>query len=155
MTEVDRILDHYDRTMHGHAWHGDSLWKILKGISPRQAATHVDPKAHNIWELVAHMTFWETQVYRRLNHLPDRSAVKRNFPPTPDATAKNWNLTLDEFRKSNYDFRVAVSELNTSRLNQPLPGRKMPAYVEVHGVIQHNLYHAGQIALLRKIVAAK
>jgi uncharacterized damage-inducible protein DinB len=155
MTELDRILDQYDRAMHGHAWHGDSLWKILNGISPQQAATHVDPNAHNIWELVAHVTFWETQVYRRLNCLPDRSANKRNFPATPEATTENWNRTLEDLRRSNRDFRSAFAQLDDSQLDQPLPARKKSAYVELHGVIQHNLYHAGQIALLRRIVAAK
>ena len=155
MSEVHRILDQYDRAMKGDAWHGDSIWKILKGISPQQAAAHVDPTAHNIWELVAHMTFWETQVCRRLNRLPDRPANKRNFPATPEATTENWNRTLDEFRKSNCDLRDAISGLTDSRLDRPLPGRKMPAYAEVHGVIQHDLYHAGQIALLRKIVTTK
>ena len=155
MSEVDRILDLYDRAMTGDAWHGDPLWEILEGITPEQAATNVSPDAHSIWELVSHMTFWETEVYRRLKHLPPRSPDKLNFPAVPEQTAGNWARTLDEFHQSNRDFRSALSELADSQLDQALPGRHKSAYVEVHGVVQHNLYHAGQIALLRKILAAK
>ena len=155
MTEINRILDQYDRAINGDAWHGDPVWKILEGLSPEQAAMQSSPNAHNIWELVSHMTFWETEVYRRLKHLPPRSADELNFPVTPEATATNWNKTLQDFRQSNHDFRSALSQLDESQLDLPLPGRDKSAYVEVHGVIQHNLYHAGQIAILRRIIAPK
>ena len=155
MSEVDRILDQYDRAMNGEAWHGDPVWKILEGLTPEQAAMYARANAHNIWELVSHMTFWETEVYRRLKRLPARSPDKLNFAATPEVNAENWNKTLRDFRLSNDDFRSAVAELNDAKLGHPLPGRDKSAYVEVHGVIQHNLYHAGQIALLRKILAAK
>jgi len=155
MSEVDRILDQYDRAMGGDAWHGDPVWKVLEDITPEQAATSASPTAHSIWELVSHMTFWETEVYRRLKHLPPRSPQNLNFPAAPTPTGANWSRTLDEFRQSNRDFRSALSELHDSQLDQPLPGRDKSAYVELHGVIQHNLYHAGQIALLRKIVGTK
>jgi uncharacterized damage-inducible protein DinB len=155
MTEIRRVLDQYDRAMNGDAWHGDPVWRILEGLTPEQAATHASPKAHSIWELVSHMTFWETEVYRRLKHLPARSPDKLNFPATSKVTAESWTETLDDFRRSNEAFRSAVAQLDDAQLDDPLPGRDKSAYVEIHGVIQHNLYHAGQIALLRKIVAAK
>jgi hypothetical protein len=155
MPEVDRILDQYDRAMGGDAWHGDPVWTILEGVTPEQAAMRACPNTHSIWELVSHVTFWETEVCRRMKHLPPRSPDNLNFPRVPEATNENWNKTLEEFRESNRDFRFSLSQLEDSQLDQPLPGRDKSAYVEVHGVIQHNLYHAGQIALLRKIVAAK
>jgi hypothetical protein len=155
MPEVARILDQYDRAMSGDAWHGDPVWTILDGVTPQQAAMRPDANVHNIWELVSHITFWETEVYRRLKHLPPRSPDKLNFPATPEPTAENWNRTLEDLRQSNRDFRSALAEVDDSQLDHPLPGREKTAYVEVHGVIQHNLYHAGQIALLRKFVATK
>ncbi len=99
MTEVDRILDQYDRAMNGDAWHGDPVWKILDGISAEQAAARAHPQRHTIWELVAHMTFWETQVFRRLNNLPDMPTEELNFPAMPEPTAENWQTTLGDFRQ--------------------------------------------------------
>lgn len=149
MTEVERILDQYDRAMTGDAWHGDPVWKILDGISAEQAAARAHPQRHTIWELVAHMTFWETQVYRRINGLPEMPTERLNFPAMPGPTLENWQSTLDNFRRSNLDIRRCISHLDDARLDQPAPGRDKSIYVEVHGVIQHDLYHAGQIAILR------
>ncbi len=155
MTEVERMLDQYDRIIDGEAWHGDPVWKILDGITPDQAATRACPNAHTIWELVSHMTFWETVVYRRLNGLPVTLQEEFNFPAMPEPTIDNWNSTLTEFRRSNADFRGAVLQLDPSRLDLLTPGSNKSAYVEAHGVIQHHLYHAGQIAILRRILERK
>jgi hypothetical protein len=153
MTEVDRMLDQYDRALTGDAWHGDPVWTILEGISAQQASSRAHPQRHTIWELVAHMTFWETQVYRRLNNLPDRPTEQLNFPAMPEPTDTHWHATLAAFRRSNVDFRRCVSELDPARLDQPARGRDESIYVEVHGVIQHHLYHAGQIVILRGFAA--
>jgi uncharacterized damage-inducible protein DinB len=150
MTETERLLDQYDRIMNGQAWHGDPVWKILDGILPDQAATRLHANTHTIWELVAHMTFWETVVYRRLNGLPVELREELNFPAMLEPTMDNWNSTLAELRRSNADFRTAVSRLEPARLDQITSAGNKSAYVEVHGVIQHHLYHAGQIAILRR-----
>ena len=154
MSEVDRILDQYDRAMDGDAWHGDPVWKILDSISAEQAAWRAAPQVHTVWELVGHMTFWEMEVVRRLRQLPPGPLEELNFPAMPEATAENWAGTLSEFRKSNLEFRTAVMKLDDSQLDRQLPGRDKSIYVEVHGVVQHHLYHAGQIAILGKILTA-
>lgn len=148
MNEVERIVDQYDRAMNGESWHGDPVWKVLEGVSPEQAAARPVTGAHNIWELVEHIIYWETVVCRRLNNMPIRLEGKLNFPATPAATDQNWAFALAELRQSNADFRDALSKLQPSQLDQPLSSPEKTVYVEVHGVIQHNLYHAGQIALL-------
>lgn len=154
MTEVERILDQYDRAMNGDAWHGDPVWKVLDGTSAEQAAWRVSPPIHTIWELVSHMMFWETEVCRRMSSLPARPLEELNFPAMPSVSAENWNGTLAGLRRSNSDFRSALMKLSDWQLDQPMPGRKNSIYIEVHGVIQHHLYHAGQIAILSRILAA-
>ena len=81
-------------------------------------------RRHTIWELVAHMTFWETEVYRRLNNLPPRPTEELNFPAMPEETEDNWNSTLAEFRRSNADFRQCLSQLDAARLEQTTPGTR-------------------------------
>jgi uncharacterized damage-inducible protein DinB len=153
MTEMERIVDQYDRAMNGDAWHGDPVWKILDGIRFEIAFERPAPAAHTIWELVGHITFWETEVYRRLNNLAARPVEELNFPAMPEATKENWSNALESLRKSNEAFRATLSQLDPAQLDQPLPGRDKTAYIEIHGVIQHNLYHAGQIAILRRILS--
>jgi hypothetical protein len=154
MTEVERILDQYDRAMNGNAWHGDNVWCILGSVEPQQAFERRLGDRHTIWELVAHMTFWETEVRRRLEGVVRKPDERLNFPPAPEANRENWENLLQQFRVSNGSFRNAVGALNDIQLEQPLSAPDKSVYVEVHGVIQHNLYHAGQIALLHKNLAS-
>jgi hypothetical protein len=153
MTETQRIVDQYDRAMRGDAWHGDNVWVILGKIEPTQAFERPLAGAHTIWELVAHMKFWETEVLRRLQQAPAQSP-ELNFPAMPEPAAENWKQLLEEFHQSNQQFRNALLLLPDSQLNQPLSAPDKSIYVEAHGVIQHNLYHAGQIAILGKNLAS-
>ena len=161
MTEGQRILDQYDRAMHGAAWHGDAIWQILDGISAERVALRPIANAHSIWEIVGHMAFWEGVAARRLGGLPAGREEERNFPATPDeedrnfpaapeATEVNWQKTLDQFRASNQAFREALQELSPARLDDLSAAGKRSFYDEAHGLIEHNVYHAGQIALLAK-----
>lgn len=152
MTNSQRLAHQYDRVMRGDAWHGDAVWTTLSGISAEIAAKTAHPAAHTIWELLAHMTFWETEVCRRVDGLPPRSVEELNFPVTPEPTAENWEHALEQFRSSNESFRSTLLRVDDAGLDVPLPGRDKPLYVELDGVIQHNLYHAGHVAILRKIL---
>ena len=151
MTEVARIVDEYDRVMGGSAWHGDPVWKILDGITAKEASERTITHGHNIWELVMHMTYWETVASQRLQNLPSNYSRELNFPATPRPTAANWKKAVKAFRASNRAFRRAISQLNEARLDDTMPrDRRKSFYREAHGLIQHHVYHAGQIALLKK-----
>lgn len=150
MTEIERIVAEYDRVLHGNAWHGDPIWEILDSISAECAAYRPIAGAHTIWELVLHMTFWEGVGARRL--IGQRAGLDEtlNFPAPPAAIDVNWQKTRDAFRTSNQEFREALAKLDAARLDELSAAGKRTFYDEAHGVIQHNVYHAGQIALLKK-----
>jgi uncharacterized damage-inducible protein DinB len=151
MTEVRRILDQYDRAMNGSAWHGDPVWQILDGISAERAAARPIANAHSIWELVGHMAYWEGVAGKRLAGLRAGLEEEGNFPPAPlDATAADWQKTLDRFHASNKAFREALEKLDSTRLDDLSAAGKRSFYEEAHGLIEHNVYHAGQVALLAK-----
>jgi len=150
MTEGQRILDQYDRAMHGAAWHGDAIWQILDGISAERAALRPIANAHSVWEIVEHMASWEDVAAKRLGGLRAGLVEDRNFPAAPEATEANWQQTLDQFRASNQAFREALQKLDPVRLDDLSAAGKRSFYDEAHGLIEHNVYHAGQIALLAK-----
>ncbi|MGB8771837.1 MAG: DinB family protein [Candidatus Korobacteraceae bacterium] len=154
MPEVQRILRQYDRAMNGSPWHGDPIWQILDGISAEAAASRPIANAHSMWELVGHMTFWEGVAAKRLAGLHDgpEPEDERNFPLAPEATDTNWQKTLDQFRASNKAFREALQKLDPARLDKLSAAGKRSFYDEAHGLIEHHVYHAGQIALLAKAV---
>ena len=155
MTESERILQQYDLVMHGDAWHGDPIWQILDGISPESAAHRALPGTHSIWEIVLHMMFWEGVASRRLQG--ERAGLEEalNFPVPPATSEANWQKTLAGFRASNQQFHTLLAELDLARLDELSAAGKRTFYEEAHGLIQHNLYHAGQIALLKKAFQQK
>ena len=150
MTETQRILEHYDRTMHGDAWHSHPVWQVLDGISVERAAMRPLANAHSIWEIVGHMAFWEEVAARRLGGLRAGLEEDRNFSAMPEATEVNWQKTLDAFRASNQALREALQKLDPARLDELSAAGKRSFYEEAHGLIEHSVYHAGQIALLAK-----
>jgi uncharacterized damage-inducible protein DinB len=150
MSELKRILNHYDGVLNGDAWHGDAIWKILEAIPAQTAAARPLSETHTIWELVSHMTFWEGVVTKRLAGLRAGLVEELNFPPMPVATEENWQKTLNEFRASNHAFREALAKLDPAKLEQFTAAGKRTYYDEAHGIIEHHVYHLGQIAILKK-----
>jgi len=150
MNETQRILAEYDRVMRGNAWHGDPIWQILGTISAESAAKRPLAAAHSIWEIVMHMTFWEGVAAQRLSGQRAGLVEALNFPAPPEATGENWQRTLDEFRQSNARFREALSKMDAASLDDFSAAGKRSFYEEAHGLIEHNVYHAGQIAMLQK-----
>lgn len=150
MTQTQRILEHYNAVLHGSPWHGDAIWQILDSVSVGQAAARPLPQAHTIWEIVMHMTFWESVVIKRLTGQHAGLVEELNFPAMPAPTEENWRKALDEFRASNEGFRQALQRLDPARLNDLTAAGKRTFYGEAHGIVEHHVYHAGQIALLLK-----
>jgi hypothetical protein len=150
MHDVQRILRQYDQVLNGPAWHGDPIWEILGSVSVKAAAARPIANAHTIWEIVGHMAFWEEVATKRLGGLRAGLEEERNFPSAPDATNANWQKTLDEFRASNHAFREALQTLEPARLDELSAAGKRSFYEEAHGLIEHHVYHAGQITLLAK-----
>ena len=153
MSEIDRILAHYDQVLGGSAWHGDPLWQILDDISPKAAAARPLPSAHTIWEIVAHMIFWEGVVIERLHGRRAGLVEEKNFPPMPEVNEDNWRKTLEDLHASNAAFREALAKLDPAKLKELSAAGKRTYYDEAHGIIEHHVYHLGQIALLKKAAA--
>jgi uncharacterized damage-inducible protein DinB len=153
MTETYRINSQLKRAQEGQAWHGPSLRELLDGVTAQQAAARPIPNAHSIWELVNHVIAWEQIALRRLNgealaEIPD----DMNFPPVKDTGEEVWQATLTALAASNRALRDGIKQIDDAKLEATVPEAPYSYYVLLHGVIQHDLYHAGQIALLKKAV---
>lgn len=150
MSDVERLLKHYDGVLNGNAWHGDPVWQILDGISAQQAAARPLASAHTIWEIVMHMIFWEDVAAQRLAGKRAGLVEELNFPAMPAVTEENWRKTLDDFRASNQGLREALAKLDPAKLNDLTAAGKRTYSGEAHGIIEHHVYHLGQIAVLKK-----
>jgi uncharacterized damage-inducible protein DinB len=150
MSEIERIADQLERAFDGDAWHGDPLMKILEGVTAKQAAAHPIPGAHSIWELVNHLRAWRPAVVFRLSGTIKELSPAEDWPVVTDTSDQAWRDCIRDLRQLQADFLKAVRSFPESKLEQKAPNRDHSYYVLLHGMVQHDLYHAGQIAILKK-----
>lgn len=150
MAEVQRIVDQLNRAFAGEAWHGPAVMSILDGITAQQAAARPFHGAHSIWEIVLHIAAWERACRRRLGGDRAQLSGAEDWPKVTDADEQTWGQAKEGLRQAHEELCNAVSEMDESRLDQPILEGMSSVYVTLHGVIQHSLYHAGQIAILKK-----
>lgn len=152
MSEVERIVDQLNRAMTGEAWHGPALLEILDGITPGQASARSITGAHSIWELTLHIGAWLKAGRLRLEGERAQLSDEEDWPAVPVVTETAWAETKAAIKESHEALRSAIARLTDSHLDQPILPGMSSVYVTLHGVIQHSLYHAGQIALLKKTI---
>lgn len=154
-TDLNRLDDQLRRALEGEAWHGPSVLELLAGVSAAQAASHPIAGAHSIWELVLHLGSDYDLVLRRMAGDGRPFTAAEDWPAGPASSEENWQQTVQELRQLNKKLRQAVRDFPHERLDDPLvPDVPYTAYTQFIGVTQHNLYHAGQIALLKRALAA-
>jgi uncharacterized damage-inducible protein DinB len=152
MTEINRIVDQMDRALNGEAWHGPHLEELLKDVSAEQASAHPVKGAHSIWELVNHIAAWNLILAKWAQGTAEQMTPEKDWPPVSDASAASWKKALENMREARAQLRGATLSLKDAQLEDIAPG-KYSLYVTLHGGVQHDLYHAGQIAVLKKALA--
>lgn len=149
------ILDQaYDKL----SWHGTNLRGSLRRVTPAQAAWRPGPSRHNIWEIVVHAAYWKYAAWRRLT-----GATRGSFPlkgsnwfkRPQELTERAWKsdiVLLDQMHRS---LREAVAKLPNRELSRTPRGSKVSNFALLTGVAAHDLYHAGQIQLLKRLSKGK
>jgi uncharacterized damage-inducible protein DinB len=153
MSESARLTDQIRRAFDGDGWHGDSLLELLGGVNASMAAAHPIKNAHSIWELVLHIAAWDDVVRRRASGAVLELKDEQNFPPIKDASDAAWRKTIAHAKRIHTQLVKAVASFPDSRLRDQVPGKIEDHHTFFYmfsGVVQHELYHAGQIALLKK-----
>ena len=150
MSERQRILDLLDRAYRTKAWHGPALLETLDGMNAAMAAKRVVKGAHTAWELVDHLATWNEVVAMRVAGQRPTVTPEMNFPMTPRPTPAAWKRSLRRLAASQRKFRAAVAKFPEAKLGQKFGSGPTTYHLLIHGQIQHQLYHAGQIAMLRR-----
>jgi uncharacterized damage-inducible protein DinB len=153
MTEINRIVDQMDRALNGEAWHGPHLEELLKDVSAQQASAHTVKGAHSIWELVNHIAAWNLILASRASGTAVNVTPEQDWPPVSDTSAASWKKALENMRDARARLRATTLSLKDAQLDDIAPGKDHSLYVMLHGGVQHDLYHAGQIAVLKKALA--
>jgi len=153
MSETFRLADQIRRAFEGEAWHGDSMNELLANVDAEAAAGHPIKNAHSIWELLLHVAAWDNAVIRRTAGSAVTLSDRENFPPVEDSSKAAWSKTIDQVKETHQRLVESVAAFPDSRLGEPVPGKPQPYYTFYYmfsGIVQHELYHAGQISLLKK-----
>lgn len=146
------LVDNLDRAYRGPSWHGTSLRGTLRGMTPARALRRPAPKRNCVWDLVLHTAYWKYVVRRKLTG-DARGSFPRtgaNFPPLPEpASAAAWKADLGLLEQQHELLREAVLALAPTSLERKLGSwRRIDL---VLGAAAHDLHHAGQINLLKRL----
>ncbi|MGC1371889.1 MAG: DinB family protein [Candidatus Sulfotelmatobacter sp.] len=148
------LAEQLRRAFDGDAWHGPSVLELLADVDAATAAAKPIPHVHSIWELVLHIAVWDGAGLRRLDGKVWQPEGTDNFPTPPNATATAWQKAVADAKRTHNLLVKTVASLPESRLRDQVPGKDYDFYFMLHGVAQHELYHAGQIAILKNAHAS-
>jgi uncharacterized damage-inducible protein DinB len=152
ISEPALIAEQLRRAFEGDAWHGPALLELLQDVDAATAAAKPVPDVHSIWELALHVAVWDSVACRRLAGEKYQPEGTDNFPLVPkQATNAAWRKAVAQVKRAHDVLVKTVRTLPESRLRERVPGKKYDFYHMLHGVAQHELYHAGQIAILKKL----
>jgi hypothetical protein len=152
---VGLLLEILDQAFNRKGWHGTTLRGSLRGVTPAEALWRPGPGRHNIWELTLHTAYWKYAVRRRLAGAAvgtfDRSPS--NWPEIPAATdLRTWKRDVALLDAEHAKLREVVRRLRTSTLRARSPRGIWTGAEEIHGIAAHDLYHTGQIQLIKRLM---
>ena len=150
---VAPYLDAIDLAYDRQSWHGTNLRGSLRGVTARQAAWRPARGRHNIWELAVHAAYWKYAVLRRLTGAKRGSFALEGsnwFARPVQPTDAAWKADLALLERTHRELRAAVAALPAARLRARVQGKRTAAWL-LAGIAAHDLYHAGQIQLIKRL----
>ena len=154
-SESLRIADQLRRAFTGDPWHGSPLRDLLAGVSAEQAGIRPLPSAHTIWELVLHIEIYVNAAIEAMQGIPMPRlfGTEQDWPGVVDSSTTVWSEAVDRLFRSADWLADAIERFTDAPLQDTVPGRDYDFYYLFHGIVQHSLYHGGQIAMLKKAVS--
>ena len=149
-SEISRIVEQLEQVHEGGAWHGPSVGEALAGVNAVGAARRPIGSGHSIWEIVHHMRVTDAAVRA---HVGGQAAVEEpEWPDLADTGDAAWRAAVDSLKATQRSLREAVARFPVARLHDTIPEKSHSYWYELMGILHHDLYHAGQISLLKKAV---
>ncbi|HAS45784.1 MAG TPA: DinB family protein [Microscillaceae bacterium] len=151
--EIQRIRFSFKMAYNGSPWHGKSLLQLVKGIDYQQANHRPIPQAHSIWELIQHILSWREFVIKKLEgdaEFDIEINSTHDWTPTQTPIEAKWQNILSALVENQQVILEILESWQDAQLDDLVPGKEYNFYTLLHGIIEHDIYHAGQIALVRK-----
>lgn len=152
-TEIQRIGHLLKVSYAGETWHGPSLKAQLKDVNADLAARKMSTNIHSIWELVLHIIAWRRFCIEKLRgndsyELPIGGKI--DWPEVTEVSKEAWETALENLENNQQELLSLLKAKTDDILEKEVAGKSYTFYYLIHGIIQHDIYHGGQIALLKK-----
>jgi hypothetical protein len=151
---VASLLTQLDEAFDRPSWHGTNLRGSLRGVGGARASWRPGPRRHNVWEIALHAAYWKYAAWRRLTG-EKRGCFERTgsnwFKAPAPATEAAWRRDVDLLVRCHLRLREAVARLSDAQLGRRTPGGRETVERLVRGIAAHDLYHAGQIQLIKRM----
>jgi len=156
MSRGQRVAEAIERSVSGPMWHGPALADLVGDVTAEQAAAWPVPGAHSIWELVLHVSSWTEIVRERLvGSAKSEPTPEEDWPPVRDQSAAAWRAAVERLKEAHRELAADVAQLDDSMLIGRVPGREHSVLAMIHGVVEHDAYHGGQIAILKRALQSR
>ena len=151
MKETTRISKLFIDLYNGSPWLDVNIVTSLGKITSKQAAHKIAPNVNSIWEILNHIIGWRNEVLKRVQSINTIAPKNNFFEPVVIITEEAWIETLMQLSKSQALWIDFLHELKVKDLNLHFERNSFTYYEHIHGILQHDAYHLGQIVLLTKI----
>lgn len=155
--EIQQLLTILDRAYNRRSWHGTNLHGSIRGLSAVEAAWRPRRGRHNVWEIVVHAAYWKYAVMRRLTQQRRGSFPLEGsnwFARDRRLGEETWNSDVALLDRMHRELRAAVEKMSSDVLHSR-DREKVTNLDLIAGIAAHDLYHAGQIQLLKRLAKAR
>lgn len=153
------LVEQLDHAFGGRSWHGTTLTGALRGVTPARALWRPRRNRHSIWELALHAAYWKYVVRCRMTGTRPPEGFPRapsNWPAAPARPdARQWRADLRLLKQMHAELRAAVAALPPRRLRARSPAGTWSYAELIYGVAAHDLYHTGQIQLIKRLAVGR
>ena len=155
MRQFERIASQIDRAYREGFWGGGSIGGLFHSLEASEALTHPIPGAHSAWEIALHIGVWHDIFRGRIAGEDIEGSLGSDWPMPTGTTAAGWEAALANLERGLEALVDAVRSLDPEKLDTLVRGKSFTVYEMLHGIPQHDLYHAGQVLMLRKAIRGR
>jgi uncharacterized damage-inducible protein DinB len=149
LNEIEVIINQLKCTFDGDSWHDGSFVKLIEGMTSKEASNRPLPTRHTIWEIVDHCTYWMNFTTNAIKKGRALEIVEKENWPEMGKTESEWNNTISRLKTANSELVQTLVDFKSTQLDEKFDGASYTYRMMLHGISDHNLYHMGQIGILR------
>ncbi|MCC9066554.1 DinB family protein [Flavobacterium piscisymbiosum] len=152
MSESKRVSNLYQSIYNGNPWLEVTLANTLENVTAEQAYRKINPNLNTIWEIVNHLIQWRRNILRRVQGEIITTPDHNYFVPILDSSEASWEQSLQSLAKSQEMWNACLNDFNDADFEKIDQNNNHNFYEDIHGIIQHDVYHLGQIVILKKLL---